>query len=134
MSVFCIYFWGARAAESRRRDKLTWEKLMKLEKEYFGQTRDGADVQRYRLTHPRGASVALIEYGAIVQSVRAPDRDGQMDEISLGFDKLDGYLGEHPYFGATVGRYANRIASGAFSLEGESYSPVSYTHLRAHET
>ena len=104
------------------RDKLAWEKLMKLEKEYFGQTRDGADVQRYRLTHPRGVSVALIEYGAIVQSVRAPDRDGQMDEISLGFGKLDGYLNEHPYFGATVGRYANRIAGGAFSLGGESYS------------
>ena len=95
---------------------------MKLEKEYFGQTHDGIDVHRYCLSHPRGVSVALIEYGAIVQSVLAPDRDGQVEEISLGFDKLNGYLGEHPYFGATVGRYANRIAGGAFSLGGQAYT------------
>jgi len=95
---------------------------MNIEKEYFGQTREGEPVHRYLIEGPRGASVALIDFGAIVQSVRMPDRDGGVDEISLGFDSLRGYLDEHPYFGATVGRYANRIDSGRFELGGETFT------------
>ena len=97
-------------------------KLMNIEKEYFGQTRDGEPVHRYLIEGQQGASVALIDFGAIVQSVRMPDRDGGVDEISLGFDSLRGYLDEHPYFGATVGRYANRIDSGSFELGGQAFT------------
>ena len=97
-------------------------KIMNIEKEYFGQTRAGEPVHRYLIEGPRGVSVALIDFGAIVQSVRTPDRDGRIDEISLGFDSLRGYLDEHPYFGATVGRYANRIANGHFELGGQAFT------------
>ena len=64
----------------------------------------------------------MIDYGAIVVSVETPDRDGKLENITLGFSNLEGYLQRHPYFGATVGRYGNRIAKGKFSLEGQEYT------------
>ena len=64
----------------------------------------------------------LINYGSILKELRVPDREGKRADVVLGFDTFDGYLGEHPYFGATVGRVANRIARGAFSLEGKNYA------------
>jgi len=64
----------------------------------------------------------LINYGSILKELRVQDREGKRMDVVLGFDTLDGYLGEHPYFGATVGRVANRIARGAFSLEGKNYA------------
>ena len=66
--------------------------------------------------------IKLIDYGANVVSVEVPDRDGKFANVTLSFDKIDGYLQRHPYFGATVGRYCNRIAKGKFSLNGKEYS------------
>ena len=94
---------------------------MNQDVEYFGQTHDGEDVQAWVLENSSGLSVRLINYGAIVQSVRFPGKDGRQEEISLGFDRLEDYLLEHPYFGATIGRYGNRIANGEFLLGGETY-------------
>jgi aldose 1-epimerase len=65
--------------------------------------------------------VSAMSYGAIIVSLRARDRDGRPDEVVLGFDALDGYLAGHPYFGAIVGRYGNRIAKGRFTLDGKTY-------------
>jgi aldose 1-epimerase len=62
-----------------------------------------------------------MNYGAILVSLEVPDRNGDIADITLGFDKLDGYIGEHPYFGAIVGRYANRIGKGVFKLDGVEY-------------
>lgn len=95
---------------------------MRYAEEYFGQTREGEPIHRYNLSNSNGVSVSLISFGAIVQSVKTPCREGVAGEISLGFDRLDDYLEEHPYFGATVGRYANRIAGGKFSMGEESYT------------
>jgi aldose 1-epimerase len=64
---------------------------------------------------------AITNYGAIVTSLRTPDRNGQFADIVLGFDSLDPYLKTHPYFGAVVGRYGNRIAKGRFTLNGKEY-------------
>lgn len=94
---------------------------MKQTVEYFGKTHDGDEVQGHLLENSSGLSLRLINYGAIVQSVRFAGRDGDPEEITLGFDRLDDYLHEHPYFGATIGRYGNRIAGGEFSLLGEDY-------------
>lgn len=63
-----------------------------------------------------------MTYGGIIVSLRVPDRDGQLEDVVLGFDDLDGYLQGHPYFGTIVGRYANRIAEGQFVLDGETYA------------
>lgn len=88
----------------------------------FGQTSDGEAVELYTLTNANGMEVAITTYGGIVVSLTAPDRDGHYADVVLGFDDLDGYLAGHPYFGAIVGRYANRIAKGTFSLDGKEYT------------
>jgi len=88
----------------------------------FGRTPDGKSVDAFILTNPRGMQVRVITYGAILQAIRVPDRAGQLGDVALGFDDLDGYLKSSPYFGAIVGRYANRIAKGRFTLDGKTYT------------
>ena len=85
----------------------------------FG-TADGVDIDCYVLRHA-GMTAKVITYGAILTEMHVPDRDGVSADVVLGFDRLDGYLGEHPYFGVTVGRVANRIARGQFTLDGKEY-------------
>lgn len=94
---------------------------MTITKKSIGETPDGVPVDEYTLTSSSGVTVRVMTYGALLVSLTAPDRDGRVDEITLGFDDLTGYLGEHPYFGATVGRYGNRIAGAKFQLDGETY-------------
>lgn len=87
----------------------------------WGKTKTGEAVERYTLRNSRGIQVDFITYGGIITSILAPDRKGVAGDIVLGFDSLEGYLGDHPYFGAIVGRYANRIARGRFVLDGKEY-------------
>src|SRR3954454_24849520 len=87
----------------------------------FGRMPDGKAVEVYTLTNVRGMEVRAITYGAIIQAIRVPDRAGRPDDITLGYDSLWGYLTASPYFGAVVGRYANRIARGRFALGGQTY-------------
>jgi aldose 1-epimerase len=94
----------------------------KITKESFGKTSDGQDVDIYTLTNRRGAEVKITNYGGIITSLKVPDRQGQVGDIVLGFDNLDAYLKDNPYFGAIIGRYANRIARGRFSLNGHQYT------------
>ena len=79
----------------------------------FGRATDGTPVDLYVLANKNGVEVRVITYGGIVTSIRVPDRNGRFADVVLGFDTLDGYLQAHPYFGAIVGRYGNRIAQGA---------------------
>jgi len=88
----------------------------------FGHTKDGQNVEIVTLTNDRGVQARVMSYGASLQSLRVPDRNGKLADIVLGFDTLQGYLGRRQYFGATVGRYANRIARGTFTLDGKRYS------------
>ncbi len=92
-----------------------------IKRESFGQTKDGKPVELYTITNSHGVEVRAITYGGIVVSLRVPDKNGKLDDVVLGFDKLDGYLDKSPYFGAIVGRYGNRIANGKFSLDGKEY-------------
>jgi len=87
----------------------------------FGVTPDGESVDVFTLANASGVEVRAITYGGIIVSLRVPDRDGRLGDIVLGFDDLDGYVEGSPYFGAIVGRYANRIANGQFTLAGETY-------------
>ncbi len=88
----------------------------------FGKTPGGQTVHLYTLRNKNGIEAAITDYGGILVSLKTPDRKGGMADIVLGFDSLDGYLGQHPYFGTLVGRYANRIAKGRFTLEGKEYT------------
>ena len=87
----------------------------------FGRTPDGQAVEVYTLRNVRGMQVRAITYGAIIQAIQVPDRSGRIGDVTLGYDSLPGYLTTSPYFGAVVGRYANRIARGRFTLEGRTY-------------
>jgi aldose 1-epimerase len=87
----------------------------------FGTMPDGRTVDQYTLTNGNGVEVTAIPYGGIITSLRVPDRSGKFDDIVLGFDRLDDYLKEHPFFGAIIGRYGNRIAKGQFALNGQTY-------------
>jgi aldose 1-epimerase len=90
-------------------------------KESFGRTKDGQAVEIYTLTNRRGAEVRIMTYGATVVSLKVPDRKGTLDDVVLGFDRLEDYQNDTHYFGAVVGRYANRIARGRFRLNGVEY-------------
>ena len=94
---------------------------MTIEKTVFGKTAEGVEVDRYTLTNSQGVELQMINLGAIVVSLKVPDRDGKLANVNLGFDSLEGYLGKHPYFGSTVGRYCNRIGGGKFTLDGKEY-------------
>lgn len=93
-----------------------------LEKSPFGALPDGTPVDLYTLKNAHGITMKVMTYGAIITELHTPDRQGQLGDIVLGFDSLDAYLQGHPYFGAVVGRYANRIAKGRFTLEGHAYT------------
>jgi aldose 1-epimerase len=87
----------------------------------FGKMPHGEAVEVYTLTNAGGMEVRAITYGAIIQAILLPDGTGRLADVTLGFDSLAGYLGDSPYFGAVVGRYANRIARGRFTLDGRTY-------------
>ena len=87
----------------------------------FGKLPDGEEIESYTLYNSRGASAKVITYGATLTELNVPDRHGKMGDVVLGFDDLQGYLGQHPFFGGTIGRYANRIARGKFTLDGKEY-------------
>jgi aldose 1-epimerase len=89
--------------------------------ESFGQTADGQQVRLYKLTNAHGLTAGIMTYGATVVSLETPDKQGQVADIVLGYDHLDGYLRNSPYFGAIVGRYGNRIGKGRFTLDGTVY-------------
>jgi aldose 1-epimerase len=78
-------------------------------------------LELFTMSSPSGVQAAVTNYGAIVQSIKTPDRSGKVVDIVLGFDTVEGYLGTHPYFGAVVGRYGNRVAKGRFTLDGKEY-------------
>jgi aldose 1-epimerase len=88
----------------------------------FGAAPDGTPIDVLTLRNANGMEVRLMTYGAIVLSLRVPDRDGQVDDVVLGFDTAEEYFTQSPYFGAIVGRYANRIANASFTLGDETYN------------
>lgn len=89
-------------------------------KELFGTLADGTKVHRWSLENG-GTRLKVLSYGGIVQSLELPDRRGRYANVSLGFARLEDYVKSSPYFGATIGRYGNRIAKGRFTLDGKTY-------------
>lgn len=87
----------------------------------FGTMDDGSEVQLFTLKNANGMEVSITNYGGIVTSVKVPDKNGNIENVVLGFDDLEQYKAGHPFFGAITGRYANRIAKGRFELNGEVY-------------
>ena len=93
-----------------------------IRKQSFGKTAGGEQIALYSLTNKKGMEVSVSNFGATVVTLRIPDRAGKAADVVLGFDTLEGYESGKAYFGATVGRYGNRIAGGQFSLDGKTYT------------
>ena len=94
---------------------------MKIQQTHFGTASDGQPVDLFTITSSSGSTIQLTNLGAILTQVIVQNRDGKLQNVNLGFDNLDGYLARHPFFGATVGRFCNRIAGGKFTLEGQEF-------------
>jgi len=92
-----------------------------IKRSVFGKMPDGQEVHLYTLTNANGMQVAITNYGGRIVSILAPDRNGKMADVVLGFDNLQGYLDTHTYFGALIGRYGNRIGGAKFTLDGKVY-------------
>lgn len=98
-------------------------RTQKISKKSFGKTAEGAEVYLYTLKNAAGMEVAITNFGGTIVSLKVPDRAGKIEDVVLGYDDFNGYLTpKSPYFGATVGRYANRIAKSKFSLDGQEYT------------
>lgn len=110
-----ILFWvsiGTMAADAAQR----------ITRQRFGRTAEGIPVDLFTLSNRNGMEAKITNYGGIVVSVKVPDRNGKLEDVVLGYDTLEGYLKDNrPYFGAIIGRYANRIAKGRFTLDGREY-------------
>lgn len=91
------------------------------QRQAFGTLPDGRTVESITLSNAKGMRATILSYGAILQSVEVPDRAGKVEEVTLGYTDLKGYLEKPNYFGATVGRYANRIKAGRFAIDGKPY-------------
>src|SRR5262252_1606290 len=92
-----------------------------VQQERFG-AREERPIILYTLKNSHGVEVRAMNYGGIIQSVRVPDRDGKFADVVLGHDTAEGYIPNPPYIGAVVGRYANRIANGTFTLDSKAYT------------
>jgi aldose 1-epimerase len=93
-----------------------------VQRSSFGKLSDGRAVELYTLTNANGLKAKIMTYGATLTELHVPDRNGQMGDVTLGFDNLAQYEKGHPYFGSSVGRVANRIAKGRFTLDGKEYT------------
>ncbi|GAA2847525.1 aldose 1-epimerase [Actinoplanes cyaneus] len=94
--------------------------MTRIDSTPFGVLADGTVIEKWTLTNGGGASVSILTWGATIQSVLVPDRDGALGNVTLGFADLAGYQDPaNPYFGSTIGRYGNRIANGTFTLDGQ---------------
>jgi aldose 1-epimerase len=94
---------------------------MEVKEEIYGKMPDGKEVKIYTLTNKNGIKAQVTEYGAILVSMETPDKAGKMGELTHGYDTLAGWLTNTSYFGATVGRFGNRIKDGKFTLDGKEY-------------
>jgi len=109
LAFFSFFVFAASQATGAGREVQTSD---------FGKTSEGVSVHRYVLTNNKGAEAVVINYGATLVSLKVPDRNGKTADVVLGYDTLEGYELGKSYFGATIGRYGNRIARGEFSLDG----------------
>lgn len=113
---------GCTSETSEQHQKSSKKMTAKITKESWGSLPDGTPVDLFTLTNNNGITAKITNYGGIVVSLMAPDRNGKFEDIVLGYETLDEYVKDNPYFGCIVGRYGNRIAKGQFELDGKTYT------------
>lgn len=110
------------SCKSDKKEEKSEEPVQAISSESFGFTEDSTEVKKFTLTNKNGLNMEVITYGAIITSLETPDKEGKLEDIVLGYDKLQGYIDNNPYFGAVVGRYGNRIADAKFSIDDSVYT------------
>ena len=96
--------------------------MLQIIEQPFGRTADGKSVEMYTLLNGFNMEVEILTYGGIIKTIKVPNEQGVAENVVLNFDQLENYLNKHPKIGVTVGRYANRIAKGKFTLDGKEYA------------
>jgi aldose 1-epimerase len=118
LAVLCIF--GCNKKENN--NKTHSENMENVQVSGYGVTAKGDSIKKYTLTNKNGMKVEIINYGGIITSLTAPDKDGKYQDVVLGFTRPEDYFNGNPYyFGALIGRYGNRIANAKFTLEGKTY-------------
>ena len=129
LTVFAAFVLGACQDEKKEEKSMDETEIVEpsvqpyvsIEKAHHGTTPEGEEVDLYTMKTENGMELDVITYGGIITRWTAPDRDGNSQDITLGYDNLEHYIESNPYFGALIGRYGNRIAGGKFSIDGEEY-------------
>lgn len=118
-----LLFTACNAGDNKSQTSSENQSMITISKKLYGQTPDG-EAHLFSLKNKSGMEVHITNFGGIITSILVPDKDGKMDDVVLGFDSLSQYLEPHPFFGAIVGRYGNRIAKGKFSINNNEYTLV----------
>ncbi len=113
---------GTRTEHREMADSAKVNSNQKISVKPYGALADGTPVMEYTLVNRQGMTMKVINYGGIVTSLTAPDRDGKLADVVLGYDSLSQYVSNNPFFGSLVGRYGNRIAKGRFTLDGKTFT------------
>jgi len=121
MRQIAVLLLGAATAMFTDKTSSKPQTMSAVEKRSFGKTPEGTAIDLYVLKNKNGVEADVITFGAALVSLKAPDRSGNIADVVLGYKDIDGYVNDKAYLGATVGRYANRIANGKFTLDGKTY-------------
>ena len=127
-AILMIAFVGLhiQCKESQKKDSTEKSEPMvdnklTIEKSDLGKTQDGTIIEQYTLKNVKGVELKVITYGGRITSLKVPNKNGNFENVILGFDSIEDYEKDNPFFGALIGRYGNRIANGKFTLNGEDY-------------
>jgi aldose 1-epimerase len=119
--LFCLVFSNSEIKTNFKAVHKIKKSIMDITRTLFGKLRNGQDVYLYTLENDNQVKINITNYGGIITHLFVPDRHSNVSDVVLGFDDFESYLGDHPYLGAIVGRFANRIGGGKFSLNAKEY-------------
>jgi len=120
--LIIISFFFLGNCKNPKNDNKMRKNKVSITKSFYGKTKDNKKVDLYSFKNENGMQVDIINYGGIITSLKVPDKNGDTEDIVLGYNKLEDYINENPYFGSIIGRYGNRIAKGKFNLNGNQYT------------
>ncbi len=120
--LIIISFFFLGNCKTPKNDTKMRKNKVSITKSFYGKTKDNKKVDLYSFKTENGMEVHIINYGGIITSLKVPDKNGETEDIVLGYNKLEDYINENPYFGSIIGRYGNRIAKGKFNLNGNQYT------------
>ena len=112
----------SKKEESTEKPETMVQEKLAITKSEFGKTEDSTTIEQYTLKNANGVEMDVITYGGRITSLKVPNKDGKLENVVLGFDNIEDYQKDNPFFGALIGRYGNRIAKGKFTLNGEEFT------------